>query len=292
MRLIVTLLGVLLLGSLMACSDSRVPSVKKDSSLAAIARGKIDIEGGLLNITVPEEGIVSEINVKVGDNIKAGDVLAKFNSEQESLALELAIAQINHSQLELDALKIRLKNSEQLAERWQTAAKEGAAQQAQADEAQQNLQQLHAEINSTKSTLEMANIKRKQAQHALSLRTLRAPQDAVVAKVAAQAGISANSSTPSFVLLPAKPVIVRAEINESFIGQIQKGSAASVSFEATPQTAQLEAHVVYIGKMLEAGHWGDEQQQTSRVVECILEFDQPQHYLIGQNVMVKFHAEH
>jgi hypothetical protein len=87
-------------------------------------------------------------------------------------------------------------------------------------------------------------------------------------------------------------LIIRAEINESFIGQIKLGAKASVLFEATPQNAQIEAHVVYIGSLLEAGHWGDEQQQTSRVVECILEFEQPQHYLVGQNVMVKFHAEH
>jgi multidrug resistance efflux pump len=292
MRLLAILLSALSLAGLTACSDSRAPTIKNESTYSAIARGKIDVEGGLLNIEVPEATVFAEIAVKPGAAVKAGDVMARLNADQEGLALELATAEMAHAQLDLDALNMRVKSSGLLAERWQSAAKEGAAEQLQADEAQQNLQQLHAEIASAKSTLELANIKRKQAQHALALRTMHAPQDAVVVKVSAQAGGSANSSAPAFVLLPNKPLIIRAEINESYISQIHEGAKASVSFEAAPQNAQIEAHVVYVGSLLEAGHWGEEQQQTSRVVECILEMDQAQHYLVGQNVMVKFHAEH
>ena len=292
MRLLAILLSALSLAGLNACSDSRAPTIKNESTFTAIARGKIDVEGGLLNIEVPEATIFAEIAVKPGTTVKAGDVIARLNADQEGLALELATAEMAHAQLDLDALNMRVKNAGLLAERWQSAAKEGAAEQLQADEAQQNLQQLHADIASAKSTLELANIKRKQAQHALALRTMHAPLDAVVVKVSAQAGGSTNSSAPAFVLLPNKPLIIRAEINESYISQIHEGAKASVSFEAAPQSAQIEAHVVYVGSLLEAGHWGEEQQQTSRVVECILELDQAQHYLVGQNVMVKFHAEH
>lgn len=292
MRLIVSLVCALSLTALVACSDSHVPSVKSDPSFAAIGRGKIDVEGGLLNINAPNDAIFSEITVQRGATVKAGDVLARFNSEQENLAVELAGAEVSHAQLELDALQRRTKNAELLAGRWQSAAKEGAADQAQADEAQQTLNQLRADITSAKSMLAIANIKRKQTQFALAQRALHAPQNAEVAKVTAQAGTAVSGNNPAFVLLPNKPLIIRAEINESFIGQIKQGSKASVLFEAAPQSAQIEAHVVYIGSLLEAGHWGDEQQQTNRVVECILEFDQPQHYLVGQNVMVKFHAEH
>ena len=291
MRLLAILLSAMSLAGLCACSDSRAPSIKNESSYTAIARGKIDVEGGLLNIEAPEAAVFSEIAVKVGASVKAGDVLARLNADHETLALELATAEVAHAQLDLDALNQRVKNAELLAERWQSAAKEGAAEQLHADEAQQNLQQLHAEIASAKSTLALANIKRKQAQHALTLRTLHAPQDALVVKISALVGGTASNSAPAFVLLPNKPII-RAEINESYISQIHDGAKASVSFEAAPQSAQIEAHVIYIGRLLEAGHWGEEQQQTSRVVECILELDQAQHYLVGQNVMVKFHAEH
>lgn len=292
MRSLVSLLCALSLACLAACSDSHTPSVKNEEPFTPIARGKIDIEGGLLNINAPADGVFSEIDVHIGAAIKAGSVLAKLNAEQESLALELATAEVNHAQLAMNALTNRVKNAEQLAKRWASAAQQGAAEQVQADEAQQNLNQLHAEIDNAKSVLAMANIKRKQMQHALALRTLYAPQDAEVAKISAQVGTFASSTNPAFVLLPNKPLIIRAELNESFIGQVKPGAKAQVSFEATPQIAQIEAHVVYIGSLLETGHWGEEQQQTNRVVECILEFDQAQHYLVGQNVMVKFHAEH
>lgn len=278
---------------LTSCSEPHSSTDKTDTVYAAIARGKIDVEGGLLNIAAPSDSRFNDINVKLGDEVKAGDVLAKLNDENELLGVELVEADVQHAQAELDALNGRLQYTQHLAERWSTAVTAGVAEQQQVDEMQQTLAQLHADINIAKNTLGTAAIKRKQANIALSQRTLRASQNAKVIKVFAQKGsvLIANQGLNqgiAFILLPAKPFIVRAEVNESFISRVHQNSTAIVTLESNLQASPIKAKVISVGATLDISHWNEEQQQPSRVIECILAIDQQQNLLVGQNVMVKF----
>ena len=85
-------------------------------------------------------------------------------------------------------------------------------------------------------------------------------------------------------------LVVRAEVNESFIRRIRPGMTASVLLDADPQAPVIPAKVERLGQILVQAHLNtDQQEQMSRVVECILQFQQPHDLLIGQNVLVKFH---
>ena len=289
-RLIIGTATLLLLGSgLFACSDAHTNIPKTGAPYLAIARGKIDVDGGIVNIIAPQDIIFSEVNVAVGRQVKAGDLLGKLASAQATLNLELTDAEVRHSQDELAALKSRLNAAESLNRRWHLAASAGAAEQQQADDASQALAQLRSEITAAKSLETIARIKQQQAQLELTQQSLRAPVDAEVVKVYAQPGISLGANhSAAFTLLPNKPLLVRAEINEMFVAQIQPGTKAAIVLESSAQSAPLAAHVVRLGKLLEPSHWG-EDLQPGRAVECILAFEQPQHLLVGQNLMVKFY---
>ena len=283
------ILSSLLFFMLTSCSEPHSSGDKVDITYAAIARGKIDVDGGLLNVASPSDSRFKDINIQVGNDVKTGDILGRLNDDQELLGVEMADAEIHHAQAELDALNGRLEYTQHLAERWNTAVNAGAAEQQQADEVQQTLAQLRADINISKAALGVALIKRKQAGIALSQRTLRAPQNAKVIKIFPQKGSALNANQSiAFILLPAKPFIVRAEVNESFIAKIHQNSTAIVTLESNPQAVPIKAKVISLGATLDSSHWSDEQQQPSRVVECILAIEQQQHLLVGQNVMVKF----
>jgi multidrug resistance efflux pump len=97
---------------------------------------------------------------------------------------------------------------------------------------------------------------------------------------------------PIFVLLPDAPRIVRAELNESFIGVVHDGMAAEVDDDSGAGMAPVQAHVLRIGDVFGASTLEDDPQvrANTRTVECVLAFDQqPATPLrIGQRVVVKF----
>ena len=65
---------------------------KVESPYSAIANGKIDIEGGIIQIAARRGGVVREVLVQEGDLVKAGQILARQEDDEPRLALQTASA--------------------------------------------------------------------------------------------------------------------------------------------------------------------------------------------------------
>jgi multidrug resistance efflux pump len=103
-----------------------------------------------------------------------------------------------------------------------------------------------------------------------------------------------QSGSPVAVLLPKRPLIVRAEVNESFVTAIREGMKAQVTVDADGSAARQEfpaATVLRISPVYGTARLQDDAQRGPvRVVECVLAFDQPPaNVKVGQNVRVSFH---
>ncbi len=286
-------LALLLIGfSLVACSDRHKEAPVPTRSYAAIARGKVDVVGGLLSIMAPHDGIVQSVSVQVGTQVKSGQLLARLNSKAASAQVAIAQAEVKHAEAAENVLSTGLPELQRLAQRWAAAAAAGAAEKQKAEDARQASQQLAARIEEAKSEIALARCKLELAQVELQTLSLRAPQAGVIVRVTVQPGSSVSSQDRQalFVLRPERSLVVRAEVNESFIRRIRPGMTASVLLDADPQAPVIPAKVERLGQILVQAHLNtDQQEQMSRVVECILQFQQPHDLLIGQNVLVKFH---
>ena len=292
------LLLVLATLGLQGCSqpDSRAPapSTAVVPSYVAMARGTVDVEGGLLNVSTARDGVFTSVAVKPGQQVHRGDLLGQLDDRAVSLDVGMAEAEVQHATAELAALTVRQPATQQTMQRWQEAARLGAAEQQQADAASAASAQLQADIAVARAGVELARQKELQARHELVLRKILAPVDAEIIKVLVQPGstVSLQDREPSFVLLPQRPLVVRAEVNESYVARIQSGHAAEVTLEADPSLAPIKARVVRVGRVLEAGRLS-EAPQMAHDFECILELqDNPatmaQKLRIGQTVLVKF----
>lgn len=287
MKRVHSLLLLAVLGSaLAACSDAPSAGPIAKSDYAAIARGKIVVEGGLVEIAAPAQAMISDVNVVVGSKVEKGALLAKVDNKQATLNLSLAKAEAAQAQAQLTALQSRLPAAEQLAKRVREAADAGAVELQQALDAEGAVVQLKSELGIARSALEVVAVHQQQQQQALEQLAIKAPVAGEVLKVQLQAGTLAGGT--AFVLLPDRPLQVRAEVNESFLAALHEGSKADVTLAATPNLPAMQATLVRIGKLLESPQDAGEQV-SGRVVEAILAFDQPQPVLVGQNVMVKFH---
>jgi RND family efflux transporter MFP subunit len=288
-------LAVSLLWLLAACSKSAdAPTsgpAKPVATYAAVARGKIDIEGGLLALSMPREGTLAKVAVREGDRVKQGQLLAALDTEPATLAVDGAQAQLEQAQAQLRLLDIQQPVAKQRAQRLTAAVAAGAGDGQSADDAREASAQLEAGRAAADAAVRMASQKLAEARYELKQRSLLAPFDADVVQVSAQPGASVSpSSSPLFTLLPEKPRIVRAELNESFVGVIQPGMHAEVVADSGPGAVQWSAHVLRIGQVYGPATLENDPQirANARTVECVLAFDQPQDLRIGQRVIVRF----
>ena len=75
---------------LVACSDDAfdrtASAAPANGSWIAMARGQVDVEGGLIRVVAPRDGRVEEVRVEDGDVVRQGDVLARLEPHRISLA--------------------------------------------------------------------------------------------------------------------------------------------------------------------------------------------------------------
>ena len=281
-----------------ACSQPHSASAETTAApaahnFAAVARGKVDIEGGLLALSMPREGTLASVVVHEGDHVKKGQLLASLDIEPATLAVAAAQATVQEAQAQQKLIAIKQVAAKQRATRLAAAASAGAGDGQSADDAREAAAQLDAEGQSAAAALSMSQQKLAQARYELKLRSLVAPFNAQVIHVSAQPGASVSpTSGPLFTLLPEKPRIVRAELNESFVGAIHPGMHAQVSANDDTQNTQWSAHVLRIGQVYGPATLENDPQirANARTVECVLAFDQPQNLRIGQRVIVRFDA--
>jgi acyl-CoA reductase-like NAD-dependent aldehyde dehydrogenase len=121
----------LAVASLLAgCSSSdpapAAPGASPATAYVAVARGKVDIEGGLLSLAMPREGTLATVAVHEGDQVRQGQLLAALDTEPATLAVQAAQAQLEQAQAQLKLLGIKQAAAKQRAQRLAAAGAPGA----------------------------------------------------------------------------------------------------------------------------------------------------------------------
>ncbi|MEO5830773.1 MAG: HlyD family efflux transporter periplasmic adaptor subunit [Rhodanobacter sp.] len=274
-----------------SAADAPAPGATPPAAYAAVARGRVDIEGGLLNLTMPREGVLATVDVHEGEHVSKGQLLAALDPEATRLAVANAQAELAQAQAQGRLLDIQWAAATQRARRLAAAAAAGAGDGQSADDAREAAAQLDAQRQANHAAIDIARGKLDEARYEVKQRSLVAPFDATVIRVSAQPGASMSPTAgPLFVLLPQKPRIVRAELNESFVGTIHPGTPAEIVADSAGSAGPWSAHVLRIGQVYGPASLENDPQvrANARTVECVLAFDQPQTLRIGQLVMVRF----
>jgi multidrug resistance efflux pump len=219
----------------------------------AVARGKVDVDGGLLELGSVEAGQVVSVAVEEGAHVAQGDVIVQLSADDARADVDLADAELRRAE---------------------TVAGQQRAPLAQAD-------------------LEVARQRAAVARLRLARRTVRAPQPGTVLSLNVQPGsvVGARSTRPLAVLLPDRPLIVRAEVNESFVGRLRPGMRAEVTVPSDPRAAPIPGRLARIGQAFAASRLDDDAalRANVRVVESVVVFTGPLALRIGQHVQVTFH---
>ena len=279
--------------SLGGCGKSAAehpPGPAAAQTFVAIARGKVDVEGGIVHIAASRDGLVAKLPAAVGDAVKVGDELVVLDAAQANMGRDMARAELAQAEAQRTLLRAKLPGMKQRAARVSEASQAGAATGQAADDAQQALAELTAEIAVADAGIEAGRQKIKQAEYEVQVRSLRAPiAGRIVARNVHVGDVVSTQGAQSLVeLLPDAPHIVRAELNEGFVAKVKVGMSAQVYSEVDSGKV-WPARVVRIGEIFGHSRLSEEGVESvdARDVECIL--DLPESDLrVGQRVQVRF----
>jgi multidrug resistance efflux pump len=260
----------------------------------AVARGKIEVEGGMLDLSPAVAGVVQQLSVKEGQSVQRGQLLLRLTDDTGQADLAVAESEAQLAKARQKARTARLPQLRQTLSRWQAAAREGAADTQNVDEAAQALRDAQAEVDVAAAEAQVAQRKLEQLRAQHKRHELRAPEAGTVVRLATHAGSQAVPGTPAGVVLPQRPLQVRAEINESYAAAVREGMPATVTLDADGAAPQQlpSARVLRISPAYGTARLQDDQQRGPvRVIECVLAFDQAPAAAVrvGQNVRVQFH---
>jgi len=267
--------------------------------LLAMARGKVEVLGGLLDVVSPLNGEIETLNVGEGDLVQRGQVLLKLASEQARMEADLAQADLQLVQTRQRAQAERLPAARQLARRTDEAARAGALDPKRAEEALQTQHDIEGAMRVLDAEIAIARQKVGLARLTIRRHTVTAPHDAIVLKLNVQAGarVAAQGAPPMMVLMPQRALIVRAELNESYAASVKPGMRATIRIERDTydgaEPAPIAAHVLRLSAAYGPSRLDDETPQRTglRVLDCILELDPAAASRLrpGRNVKVSFY---
>ncbi|HEX7340068.1 MAG TPA: HlyD family efflux transporter periplasmic adaptor subunit [Rhodanobacteraceae bacterium] len=294
MNIAAAFIGALLAcASLSGCSGQHAQatsSANTHSRYVAAARGRVAVTGGLLTLMPPAQGTVASVRVHPGEYVAKGAILATLDDAQAQITQTSATAKLSIARANMQLLKTRLDAATKLSQRESDAVKAGAGTLQDADNATAKVAQLKAQLKAAHAQIKLAQSHLAAARLDVSRRTLRAPSDAYVVRILIQPGSSVSTQSAVFTLLPKRPLIVRAELNATYVDAVHPGMRAEVGVSADPSGKRVAAHVVRIGRVFGPNNLDDNPGHvaSTRAVVCILAFDKPSAMRVGQRVLVRF----
>jgi membrane fusion protein, multidrug efflux system len=163
---------------------------------------------------------IVELPVQIGDVVKAGDLLVRFDSEALASAVTARKA-------EIDALGAQIELAEVVLERNTSLGERGAASEATRLEAQANLLNLRAQLRSKQA--EVAD-----AERSLAYAELRAEFDGVVASRPVDQGQTVPLNTELMTIVDLSRMEVDAGVPTSRIPLVRLRQAVELSVEGFP----------------------------------------------------------
>ena len=263
----------------------------KPSPYSAIASGKADVEGGIIQVAARRAGVIKEVLVQEGDQVAEGQVLARLEDDQPRLASERASAEVLQARAALALLQVQLSASQRELRRMEGLAPSNFVAAQKLDQSRDTVREAEARILAQQAAVATAQARFGEARYDQETSAIRAPANGRIVRRYANPGAGASTLNVSnmFDLEPQTGRIVRAEIAEGSLSFVSIGQTVQMSPESDPTK-------VYPGKVLRrAAVFGARKLQSDdaseraddRVVEVVVDSSGAP-FLIGQRVLVKF----
>ena len=184
-------------------------------------------------------GLITEVNVEEGMEVRAGQVLARLDSALATVNLELAEARVRALKARSEAVAANLDEARRNHKR---VMGNDFSSEAEKSRALSTLENLTASLESAREDIEVAALEVRLQQERLADHTIRAPFAGVVTVKNAQTGeiVAPTSAGGGFTrtgictIVDMSSLEIEVDVNESFIGRVHPGQRVAANLDAYP----------------------------------------------------------
>jgi len=281
-------------GALSGCqkpAQAQASAAPAPTPFAAIADGKADVEGGVIQVAARAAGVVRDVYVQEGDTVAKGQILARQEDDAARLAVATAEANLAQARAAMMLTQTQHAAAQREVDRLRPLVAARYVSTQSVDQAEDVVRNADATLQAQRATVGVAETQLSQARYALDQTIIRAPIDGKIVRRYAAPGVGASTLqvTPMFDLEPAGQRIVRAEVSEADEPFVAVGENVKLVPEAD-QSKSFAGKVLRIAPVFGARKLqsDDPSQKTDdRVVEVVVDANNAP-FLIGQRVLVKF----
>jgi RND family efflux transporter MFP subunit len=173
------------------------------------------------------EGILREVAVSRGEQVKQGAVLARLDEELERLTAELAKLRAEVD-VEVRSGKTQLNFRRRESRRMDDLRAKKVLAESEHDKAKVEESLASLTVEAATAENKIAQVEYQRAQENLRRRTILSPLDAVVVDVALSPGEYVHEQAPLMTLASVDPLYVEVFVPVSHFGKITKGMRAEV----------------------------------------------------------------
>ena len=236
----------------------------------AVVSGKLEPIGSVQEIRMPIGGVTEEVLVKEGQQVKAGQVLIRLDTEASSerlanLKTSIALKQGQSIEKEQELLRyLELNSTEQrtlqaniglqtnIVKRLDGLQKQGATAELQLLQERNRLQETSGKLEQTQVdrlrqtslykqqlqqlSAELSELRSRLSEQVVTLRyqEIRSPVDGMVFDLKPGAGFVAQTSEPVLKVVPLDKLQAAVEIPSRQIGFVRVGQKAEISIDSYP----------------------------------------------------------
>ena len=202
-------------------------------------------------------GRIQRVLVKEGDTVKAGQVLAIFDTIDQRSAVAAASSRVAVAQARVATAQANLAEIDQKVAREKSLVEKGAENRAILDDLVAQQRSLQEQVKAAQAEVTASQAERSTLDVSLAQRTLVAPMDGTVVSKPREPGevASPGDLTPIVELVDFRSLLAEVDVPENRLGAIKIGGPAEITLDAYPDRP-------YRGRVAELGKRVDRAKGT------------------------------
>ena len=221
--------------------DEKVEFITKKAKKGAFSK-KVDATGEifateLIDVGAQVSGQIKKLYVKLGDQVKKGDMIASIDSSTQQNSIDNKEAQLAIYKAQLESAKVALNIAKTQFDRENALFAKNATSKQEFESAKNTFSANSAKIKELEAQIKQTNIELSTAKINLGYTKITAPRDGTVVSVQVEEGqtVNANQTTPTIVnIADLSHVKMKMQIAEGDITKIKVGTPVEYSILSEP----------------------------------------------------------
>lgn len=188
-------------------------------------------------------GRLVSLSVEEGSSVKAGQVIAKLESEDVEASKDQAEANLKAIRYNLEQAKAELQDATLSYNRKKDLLSQGFVSHTEYDSSEARYKKAIAAVEAAEATVKAGTAALQGAKVALEYTLIRAPFDAVVltknadiGDIVTPLGAAANAKAAVVTIADMESLLVEVDVSESNIHQVKVGQPCEIQLDALPES--------------------------------------------------------